>query len=156
MSIRKVFSYLGVKSITAEEYTILKNEELPLRDKIVDNLYRYFECYSNLSMVILLHMACKLFLAYQEIFTPYKTYISTLCLVIVLFSLLRAAYQCYRKYMERMRILFSNSWKGKVLIMCHGGDAPISKRPIKKDKRKDKKDKVLKKKIKKSWSLSYR
>ncbi len=107
ISIRKVFKFLGVKSIKEDEFSNLKSEDLPVCEKLVENHYRYFECYSNLSMVLFLYIACKLFLKFQEIFTPCKKYLFILCLIVVLFALLRASYQCYRTYVVRMRKLLS-------------------------------------------------
>jgi len=110
-TIRQIFKRMGTKAPSAEDYSKLSSDKLPVYERIVDTTYKYFECYSNMSMAIVIFLISRLLLQYSSFLEKNRQLFINISVLIILITLLRAAYRCFNIYSIRIRNLLNQENK---------------------------------------------
>lgn len=104
ITIRKIFSILGSKPPSSEDYANLETEKLQLLSRITEYTYRYYECYCNLCTSIALVTIFYLIehLKLVEVFYPFANLLLTLIAIVILIIVAFYSHKVYCKRMSKL------------------------------------------------------
>ena len=126
VTIRKLFQYMGIKPPSADDYSKLTQDKLPVLERITGYTYKYFECYCNLAVSIAMLITSKIIVKFKIIEGNEDLFIIS-GLILVFVILLLVAYYSYHVYSVRMRKLFQDESFSEKLLK--GGNMSIGEGP---------------------------
>jgi hypothetical protein len=103
LTIRKLFAKIGKKPPAPSDYARMESDSLSLANFVTDSTYRYYECYTNLTLSLLILIFS---IVDNLIFPNYaKSYIALSGLIISVAAVICTAYFAHQVYCARMESL---------------------------------------------------